>query len=59
MILKTTLMYAACISVFFFQHNDNDGAMANYSDAMRRRYVCGIIVVEARGSGGMLPQENF
>ena len=47
MTLEITLMHAACIYQLFFQNNDEDapGAVANYSDAMRGRYVCGMIVV--------------
>ena len=44
MIIKNTLMHAACISVFF-QNSDEEGAMAKYSDVMRGRYVCGMIVI--------------
>ena len=33
MILKTTLMYAACIPGFF-KNNDQEGAMVKYSDAL-------------------------
>ena len=29
----------------FFQDNDEDGAMAKYSDVMGGRYICGMIVV--------------
>ena len=39
MILKTTLMHAACISVFF-QNNDEDEAMAKYSDVRNRGQIC-------------------
>ena len=47
MTLEITLMHAACIYQFFFQNNDEDtpGALANYSDAMRGRYVCGMMKI--------------
>ena len=41
MILKTTLMHAACISGFF-QNVDEDEAMAKYSDITRARYGSGL-----------------
>ena len=39
MILKTTLMHAACISGFLSE-NDEDEAMAKYSDVCNRGQIC-------------------
>ena len=44
--IKTAFMHAAYThDEVLFQDYDEDGAMAKYSDVMRGRYVCGMIVV--------------
>ena len=59
MILQTTLMHAACTMQGFFQNVDEEGAIAEYSDAMRGRYACGMIVVSIRGVWGYAPPVRF
>ena len=42
--IKNTFMHA-CSSGFLCQDNDEGGAMTKYSDVMRGRYACEMIVV--------------